>query len=219
MKKLASLTVLTSLLWCAAAHAGGPPPKCYPWNSTSTALDQSTQPANLAKWLFVEGERASFVVTYFCDNKYSWQSVWIYGYRSQLPLDWQGILAQLPAMTKAQVDGLWNQSIPDADPELEAISKRQLDATRPRPIVWLTKPNSGNTQRPAYGLKADGTRDPKGLADRVAIGATCSCTTRAIEEVLPGQEVATYCSVSGQINASTGKPLVANRVSLCERQP
>lgn len=197
-------------------------PACYPFQTSAANFEQTTQPTNIVKWLSIDGDKASFVVTYFCDQKYGWSSNWFYGYRRDLVPNWQTILTNAPSLSQTAADSLWTANVTTPDPTLEAIAKRQLEANRPPDIVWHVRANGTQTSRPVFPVKSDGTRGTSPInGERVAIGAQCSCRKLVIEEPINGAATAnSYCTVEGQQNASrVTTRLGANRLAWCERVP
>lgn len=205
----------------ASSPSSSASPACYPFQTSAANFEQTTQPTNVVKWLSVDGDKASFVVTYFCDQKYSWSSNWFYGYRRDLVPSWQTILTNAPKLSQAEADSLWQANVTTADVTLEAVAKRQLEATRPPDIVWRVRANGTQASRPVFPLKSDGTRNQTAInGERVAVGAQCSCRKLAIEEPVTGAAAENvYCTVEGQQNASkVTARLAANRLAWCERQ-
>lgn len=195
-------------------------PTCYPNQTSAANFSLTTQPENPVVWLSIEGNRASFIVTLFCDAKYRWQAYYFYGYRSDLVPTWQTILGQVPSMSQSQMDALWTANVTTPDQTLEVLAKRQIDATRPPEIVWRVRANGTQTSRPVFPVRSDGTRNATAInGERVAVGAQCSCRKLVIEEPVNGAATGnSYCSVEGQQSASKVMArLGANRLAWCER--
>lgn len=197
-------------------------PACYPNQTSAANFEQTIAPTSLVKWLSIDADKASFVVTFWCDQTYAWGAYYFYGYRRDLVPSWQAILASSSTMPKADADTLWtaNASIPD--PTLEVIARRQLEATRPPAIVWRVRANGTQTSRPVFRPNADGTRNQTAVSgERVRVEGQCSCAKLAIEEPVAGASVPNvYCSVENRQNAQTPtKRLPAARLAWCERAP
>ena len=96
----------------------------------------------------------------------------------------------------------------------EAIAQVQANAPTVWP-VWIVAKNGTTPSRPVY-MTAAGIRKTAAVAStRVAVGATCGCTTYAIEE-----GASSYCSVSGLENQATTATdqIQAGAVALCVRK-
>lgn len=196
-------------------------PSCLPTQTSAASFEQTTQPTDVVKWLSIEPDKASFVVTYWCDEKYFWAGYYFYGYRKDLVPSWQAILATSATMPKADADALWVANVTTPDPTLEVIAKRQLEATRPPAIVWRVRPNGAQTSRPVYPLRTNGTRNTTAMnGERVRVGDQCSCAHLAIPESVDGAAAPNvYCSVEGRQNAANVKTRLAARLAWCERAP
>ena len=198
-------------------------PICYPWQITAAGFEQTTQPTNLVKWLSMDATRASFVVSWYCDEKYGWGQYYFYGYRSQLSPNWQTILGQSASLTKAQADAIWSANVTTSDARLEAIAARQLDASRPSPITWRVRPNGTQSNRPVFRLNSDGSRNQLAVSgERVKVGEPCWCARKSVEEPISGSDaVNSYCSVEGLDNAATPTldQLPSNHIAWCVRDP
>jgi hypothetical protein len=210
-----ALSVLASVV-----HAA---PSCYPLpgNTKASGFDQTLLPSNPIVWLGIDGQRASFVVSWFCDEQYQWHGYYFYGYRSQLVPTWQTILGSAPTLTKTAADSLWTANVTAPDPTLETIAKRQLAASWPPDIRWLVKANGTQPSRPVFRLNANGTRNPTATNnERAKVGEVCSCALKAIEEPVSGSDsVQTYCAVDSLDNIATPYPdPLVGRVSLCARE-
>lgn len=211
---LVAITLVSSPLYAT--------PPCYPIQPSAANFEQTTQPTNVVKWLSIDAAKASFVVTFYCDQTYSWGGYYFYGYRKDLVPSWQTILASASTMPKADADALWTANVTIPDPTLEVLAQRQLQATRPPPIVWRVRANGTQPSRPVYPLRSNGTRNTTAInGERIKVGDQCSCAKLAIPESVDGASAPNvYCSVEGQQNASSVmKRLAANHVAWCERSP
>lgn len=199
---------LLVLLCLAPLRAHAITPSCYPWTLSSAGYEQTTQPTNVVKWFSIDAGKASFVVSFYCDEKYGWGQYYFYGYRKDLTPSWQSILVALPTLSKTDVDALWMANVTTPDPKLEAIAARQLDATRPPDILWRVRPNGTQTARPVYRLNANGTRNTTAPNNvRVQVGAVCQCARKVVEEPVSGSDaVNAYCDVGGLDNVATPFP-------------
>lgn len=198
-------------------------PTCYPWHTTAAGFEQTTLPTNVVKWLSMDASKASFVVSWYCDEKYGWGQYYFYGYRSELSPSWQSILAQMPTLSKANADALWQANVTTPDARLEQIAARQLEATKPPQITWKVRANGTQTSRPVFRLNTDSTRNLTALSgERVRVGDTCRCTRKVVEEAVAGSDASnSYCSVEGLDNTATPTTdqLPSNHIAWCVRDP
>jgi hypothetical protein len=219
MRLITLCAALVAIMWASSSPSATP--TCYPVQPSAANFEQTTQPTNVMKWLSIDADKASFIVTFYCDQTYGWGGYYFYGYRKDLVPSWQAILASASTMPKSDADTLWTANVTTVDPDLEVIAKRQLSATRPPDIVWRVRLNGTQTSRPVFPLKADGTRGTTAInGERVATKAQCSCRKLVIEEAVNGAaQPNAYCTVEGQQNASkVTARLGANRLAWCERQ-
>jgi len=220
VKRLLTLfAALAGLMFASLSSSATP--TCYPNQTSAANFEQTTQPANVVKWLSIDASKASFIVTYYCDQAYSWGGYYFYGYRRDLLPSWQSILASSSTLSKTDADSLWAGNVTTVDPDLEVIAKRQLEATRPPAIVWRVRANGTQTSRPVFPLRSNGTRNTTAInGERVAVGAQCSCAKLAIPEAVDGAaQQNIYCTVEGRQNAAkVTTRLAANRLAWCERQ-
>lgn len=229
MKRLLTLfAALAGLMF--ALPSSSATPTCSPYSTSAANFEQTTQPSSIVKAISIDSTRASFIVSWFCDEKYRWTGWYFYGYRNELSPNWQDIVAAASKLTLSDINTLWVANVTTTDPTLEALAKRQLEANRPPDIVWRVRANgacsgpitSSGCSRPVFPLKADGTRNQTAInGERVAVGAQCSCRKLALEEPVSGAAQANvYCTVEGQQNASSVmKRLAAGRLAWCERAP
>jgi hypothetical protein len=210
---LKAALAVVALLWATVGHTA-PVPTCYPGERAHTAFVIETQPQTLFAWALAP--KASFTVTWFCDEKYDWHGYGWAGWKSELTPDWLEQFNRLSTADHATRDAAWNQYlkqpiITPADPvygELAPIIYRQFNLTRPPPILWRVKDNPTSTTRPVYGLTATGARNTVAISGvTVSDSAPCDCKLKAIEEVAN-----TYCDVSAQLAV-----VVPDRVALCIR--
>ena len=221
MKRLLTLcAALAGLMF--ALPSSSATPSCSPYSTSAANFEQTTQPSSIVKAISIDSTRASFIVSWFCDEKYRWTGWYFYGYRSELSPSWQDIVAAASKLTLSDINTLWVANVTTTDPTLEALAKRQLEANRPPDIVWRVRANGTQTSRPVFPLKGDSTRSQTAInGERVAVGAQCSCRKLALEEPVSGAAQANvYCTVEGQQNASSVmKRLAAGRLAWCERAP
>lgn len=220
MRLVTLCAALVAIMWASSSPSATP--TCSPYSTSAANFEQTTQPSSFVKAITIDGARASFIVSWFCDETYRWTGWYFYGYRSELSPSWQEILATASKLTLTDINTLWVANVTTPDPALEALAKRQLEATRPPDIVWRVRLNGTQTSRPVFPLKADGTRGLTAInSERVATKAQCSCRKLVIEEAVDGATTKnSYCTVEGQQNAlSVMKRLAANRLAWCERAP
>jgi hypothetical protein len=219
MRLITLCAALVAIMWVSPPLLASP--SCNPFKTSAANLEQTSQPQNLMRALAIEGANASFVVSWYCDEKYGWTGWYFYGYRNELSLNWQEILAAASKLTLSDINTLWVANVTTPDAALEAVARRQLAATRPPDIVWRVRPNGTQTSRPVFPLASPGIRSTTAInGERVAVGAQCSCRKLVVEEAVTGAaQPNSYCTVEGQQNASSVmKRLAANRLAWCERQ-
>lgn len=118
------------------------------------------------------------------------------------------------AKAASEIGFLWRQPTvapgqpQNAELEAGALAMVTADTVRPPMPRWIVAKNGSSTTRPGYVI-ADGVRSKTAAAQRVAVGASCSCTERS-QRAVEGSAV--YCVVP-QSSAATPPGLGA----LCTR--
>jgi hypothetical protein len=228
------------LLFSAELSAQTILPKCPWWSTKASNLDINLIPS-FTQFFASDSPQHSFVVSWWCDDKYGWSFFSLFGFKDQLDSDWQAKLksitgdeaAMLLLATERISCPLEDRTTPGCERylQLDPVWKLQRDSTKPAPIYWGIRDNPSSTTRPCFTYNATtGVRNTTAVpsstcrvpdADDPATPDIrenwCTCTRRHIEE-----SGGVYCDVGNLFNVGTAAvgdvTPFDTYVALCERK-
>jgi hypothetical protein len=228
MKTVFALLMLALYFVSGSANAA-----CSPFSLEAKNFSLDWSPRDPFLFAQAAPEQAYVIATWHCDEKYRWFGQYRSGLKRDLAPSPIVELDRLRNLSASELQA-WDAAhfgcdMGDATEAckpyalLEPFAIRQLNATRPPPIVWVVRQNGTNASRPVFPLNTAGTARSTTAASnqRVAVGAACGCTIKVIEEPVSNSDAAnSWCEVGGNENVATTAVdvLPQGRLSWCVRK-